>query len=62
MRKDQFFEGERVSDKDTFQKQRLGKILSRRDRFLMAKVTRDVQFGFNHKRDNFSKTKQLKLF
>lgn len=57
--------GERISDPDTFQKLRVGKIIqhgvSLKDSYKLAKVSREIQFGFNRKQDNFAKTKQLKL-
>jgi len=58
--------GERISDKDSFQQIRTGKIItygvSLKKSYELAKVSREIQFGFNRKQDNQIKTKQLKLF
>lgn len=52
---------ELVSSKDTFQRLKVGNI----GRFGIKKeksLAIEIQFGFNLKSDNQSKTKQLKLF
>ena len=45
---------------------RYGKIIQHgiglKEMYKAAKVSREIQFGFNHVRDNQVKTKQLKLF
>ena len=51
---------------DTFQRLRTGEIVTHgiklKKMYELAKVSREIQFGFNHKRDNQAKTHQLKLF
>ena len=55
---------------DSFQQIRTGKIIKStmkgfggvKKSYELAKVSREIQFGFNRKQDNQIKTKQLKLF
>ncbi len=54
-------------EKDIFEILRVGKlqrstILNKKERDSARKAALEIQFGFNLKRDNANKTKQIKLF
>ena len=57
---------ELASAPDAFQRLHTGKIITHGVRlkkmYELAKVSREIQFGFNRKQDNILKTKQLRLF